>query len=147
MGFPFSSKGVNLDGPPPAPAKVYTLEIVEATDTDKDGNPLVTKKNSDPMVKCKIKIHDEENNWTPFFHWVVFIPKGKPGEGMAINFLKHIGEPWEDDFIVEPENWVGKKFRAMVKVEKDDQGTLRNGIRYLVDESTEATKEDSEVPF
>jgi hypothetical protein len=139
MGFPYDSTGVNTDGPQPAPADVYNLRIVDATDRDKDELPLNSKKGF-PMVKCKLEIADGSFAGRSFFHWVTFLPKDANGAGISVNFLKHIGEPWEGQFDVKPENWVGKIVRAMVKCEADNQGRKRNAIQWL------AEKEE-EVPF
>jgi len=142
MSFNYSSKGVQMDnGFSPAPAGVYNCIIRSITEK--------TTKNGDPMVSAKCEI-DQTGEWlgTVFFHNVTFIgndEQGKPrkGAGMALNFLKHIGEPWEGDFEVSPDNWVRKTFRAMLKVEKDLKGTPRNQIAYLIDPSVVS----DEVPF
>lgn len=109
------------------------------TDRDKDELPLNSKKGF-PMVKCKLEIADGSFAGRSFFHWVTFLPKDANGAGISVNFLKHIGEPWEGQFDVKPENWVGKIVRAMVKCEADNQGRKRNAIQWL------AEKEE-EVPF
>ena len=134
-----------MEGPQPVPAAVYLLRILEATDKNKDGLPLTSKKGN-PMVKCKLEIADGEYAGRVIFHWVTFIEPGNPGDGMAIHFLKHIGEEWEGDFIVEPENWIDKTFRAFVKVEKDNEGKPRNSVGWLADEK-EKDKVSDEVPF
>jgi hypothetical protein len=150
VGFPYDSTGVNTDGPQPAPADVYWLEIVDATDQDKEGLPLSSKKTGAPMVKCKLKIAEGQYAGRSFFHWVTFLPKDAEGAGIAVNFLKHINEPWQGQFEVDPDNWIGKKLRAKVKCEEDNQGRKRNSIQWLVDETTAAVPgatQTDEVPF
>lgn len=143
MTFPFRNNGVDTDGPPPVPADVYDLKITEATDLNKEGLPLISKKNGDPMVKCRIEITNGDHAGRGFWHWVTFIPAGRPGDGMAIKFLKSIGQPWEGEFEVKPEDWAGATFKAMVKVERDNQGKNRNALGWIADNDTVA----DEVPF
>ncbi len=144
--FPYDGTGVQT-GYTPAPAEPYWLEVVDATDKDKDGLPLSTKKEDLPMVKCKLKVAEGQYAGKSFLHWVTFLPKERDGAGMALNFLKHIGEPYEGQFVVTPENWIGKKVRAKLKIEEGFDGVKRNAIQYLVDETTVAKPNDDEVPF
>jgi len=48
------------------------------------------------------------------WHWVTFLPKDHKGAGIAIHFLKCIGQPYEDKFIVEAGAWKGKYFMGEV---------------------------------
>jgi hypothetical protein len=81
------------------------------------------------------------------FHNVTFIAAGKPGAGIAVHFLKSIGEPWEEreKLDIDPQRWVGKMLWADVDV---DEYTDKNGkprkknILITIDPMT-----DEDVPF
>ncbi|HEX9504244.1 MAG TPA: hypothetical protein VF974_08090 [Patescibacteria group bacterium] len=142
MGFHYNAKGINLDTAPitPIPEGHYTLIINEASDI-KDGSQRITK-NGDPYVNVKCSVDKGEYIGKIIYHNVTFLHPDKNGSGIAIKFLKTIGEPWENEFDVEPSNWIGKTFKAKVIVGKDNKGRSRNEISYLIDE----LKED-EIPF
>lgn len=91
------------------PDGTYDLQITNTAQK-------VSKKN-DPMVniECEV-INNEEFNGKKIFYNVTFIAKGKPGDGMSTHFLKTIGQPWEGTITVDPENWVGERFRAKIGV-------------------------------
>ena len=137
MPFKYSSKDINVDGGFTAPAGNYSLVF-------KNVKEKMTK-NGDPMVSVFCEIDDNSYLGVPVWHNVTFLgpdEEGKPrrGAGMAIKFLKTIGEPWEGDFEVSPENCNGKKFQARLNVGKSFSGLNVNTIAYLHDgeESGEA---------
>lgn len=145
----YSSKGVDVGGNVIAPPAVYTLKVKKVFDTDKAGQPKVTK-NGDPMVSVLCEIDDVGPYLgSTIFHNVTFMGRNadgsaRKGAGMAIAFLKAIGEPWEGDFEYDTDNWIGRSFRAKLKVSKDMNGLDRNEIGYVV---TEDKPEDDSVPF
>lgn len=144
----YSSKGTDVGGNLVAPAGLYTLKIKKVYDTDKEGNPKVSGK-GDPMVSVLCEINEGEFLGSTLWHNVTFMGKdetGKPkkGAGMAVHFLKVIGQPWEDDFEYDSDNWPGKVFRANLKVTTFN-GNVRNEIGYLVD--PEKPESDDTVPF
>lgn len=143
MTFLYDATGISAGGVMVAPEGVYTLKIVDATD-EKEGFPRVSKKGF-PMVYAKCEIaNDGEWLGTPISHWVTFMPKGEKGAGMAVNFLKTIGEPYENQLEVKPQNWIGKQFRAKISVEKDLRGRPQNRIAFLMDD---VKTSDDQVPF
>ena len=96
-----------------------------------------------PMVSVRCEIDDTgEALGVSFFHNVTFIPKGQKGAGMALFFLKAIGEPVEGNLEVDPQRWIGKRFKAKVNV-GEYKGKRRNEIAYLIvnEESTD------DIPF
>lgn len=140
MSFPYKNKGIDPDSSQlVAPEGVYTLQIKTATDTSKEGHLLKTK-NGDPYVKVKCEINNGEFKGTPVWHNITFLPAEKKGAGMAIKWLKTIGEPWEGEFDVMPDNWVGHIFKAKLIVDTYE-GKSRNEISYLVNDALD------EVPF
>jgi hypothetical protein len=133
-----------------APAGDYYLKVKRVFDTDKEGNQKFTR-NGDPMVSVLCEI-DDAGEWlgTTLWHNVIFMNReadgtAKKGAGMALHFLKSIGEPWEGDFEYDTARWPGKRFKAKLKLTKDQFGQPKNEIHYLIDEETAAT--DEEVPF
>jgi len=110
------------------PAGNYDLQI---TDTEERKT-----KNLDPMVNvtCEI-INNPEFNGKTVFHNVSFIPKDKPGAGIASHFLKCIGQPWEGAIEVNPENWMGAKFKAKIGereyVKRDGTKVKANDIKTI----------------
>ena len=138
----------NEGGFTPAPEGEYNLSIVDIHDT-KEGVQRKTKNGDDYVsVECEI---DDPGNWLgkKVFYGVTIMepnPDGtsRKGAGMAIHFLKSIGEPWEGKIEINTDNWVGKRFRAKLKVTKDNQGKARNEVAYIIDEMA-APADD--VPF
>jgi hypothetical protein len=69
--------------------------------------------------------------------------KHSKGAGMAIQFLKFIGEPWEGKFDIDTDRWINKRFKAKVRIGKDMQGRPKNEIAWLIDPNAS----EEEVPF
>lgn len=98
------------------PKQWFTFEIVPFT--TKDGSktyPLegYTKKNNYPKVDVLVEVVDEgEFKGERVFHTVTFMPKGTEGAGMAIHWLKTIGEPHEGKIRPNPQNWAYKRFQG-----------------------------------
>lgn len=146
----YSSEGVDMQGNVIAPPGTYLLKVKKVFDTDKEGNPKITK-NGDPMVSVLCEVDDVGPYLgATLFHNVTFMarnPDGsaKRGSGMAVKFLKSIGEPWEGDFEWDSDRWIDRSFKAKLKVTKDQNGLPRNEIAELVDE--EKPESDDAVPF
>lgn len=138
MSFNYDATGIEITGNfTPAPPGKYNLVIKECKEK--------VTKNGDPMVSALCEIDDAGWLGTRVWHNVSFLGKdetGKPrkGAGMAVHFLKVIGESWEGNFEVNCESWVGKRFRAQLKVENDLKGKPRNEIAYII-------SPEEEVPF
>ncbi len=111
------------------PAGEYELQITDF----KEGKT----KNQDPIVnvKCEV-INNPEWNGTNIFHNVSFLPKDKPGAGMASHFLKTINQPHEGAIEVDPSEWVGEKFKAKVGereyTKKDGTQAKTNEIKQVI---------------
>lgn len=137
MSFSYNAEGVEMGGKfSPAPAGIYSLVIEEAKEK--------TTKKGDRMVSAKCSIDDAgEYLGRTVWHNVTFLPKERKGAGMALEFLKAIGEPYEGLFDVDADNWKGKTFKAKVGIEKDLKGIDRNTISFLLKQG----EDDSEVPF
>lgn len=137
MPFPYNAKGVKPSSRPDyqvAPEGDYTLVIKTASD-EKDKLPRITK-NGDPYVSVKCEIEDGEYKGTAVWHNVTFLDPQMKGAGMAIHWLKTIGEPWEGEFEVMPDQWVGRTFKAHLSVGMNNKGQAKNEISYLIDDDT-----------
>ncbi len=139
----YNSTGVDLDGGKYtiAPEGIYDLIIKKVTDT-KDGQPWKTK-NGDDYVSVECEVDSGDYMGAKVWHGVTFMDPSKKGAGMAVQFLKAIGEPWEGDFEIDTNNWEGRTFTAKLIVGKTNQGKDRNEIAYLIT----GEKVDDEVPF
>lgn len=107
--FPYNSQGVkpsNISGP--VPEGEYVLSIVSVEEAQ--------SKRGYPMVKCVCRVEEGEHVGAQIYHYVTFLPSGAPGAGIAIHFLKCLGEPWEEmeSLNVDPDHWIGKKLKAFV---------------------------------
>ena len=143
MAFKASSTGVQMDDDFTIPEGEYTLEIVKA----KEG---LSKDGLHPQVIVDFKVADGDRKGFPInFHYVTFKKAGDKGAGMAIKFVKTIGEPWEGDFEVDSDNWIGKKLIAWLEP-KEYQGKKNMKISWVKPVETESqvpAEEIDQVPF
>lgn len=142
--FNYNGTGVEMGaGYQTAPEGEYTLSIkntVEKTTKIKEDG-----SGGYPMVSAMCEIDDPGDSFgIVVFHNVTFMPPDKKGASMALHFLKAIGEPFEGQINVEPQNWKAKKFRAKIKLSKDLQGRPRNEIAYVIIPESESS---DEIPF
>ena len=145
MSFPYSSEGIEANqGYEALLPGEYVLKIENAEER--------ITKNGDPMVVVDYVVAGGPQTGRKIrFHNVVFLGKdetgkAKKGSGMAIHYLKTIGEPFEGEFIVDPPVWLGKKLLAVLGQEKGTDGIVRNNVRFVKSIMGQQQKED-EVPF
>lgn len=155
MSFDFDGTGIDMDNQQFVnklmPKGNYDYEIVEFTSKAGDAYPKVgTTKNGDPKVDFLAEvITPGDYAGMRVFHSVSFLPAKKPdgtptpGAGMAVHFLKTIGQPFEGKFKVEPTAWVGARFKGYT-IEDEYQGKRSNKIKGI--EPIAATV-DSGLPF
>ena len=148
MPFAYSTKGIeDLDSSlsggsfEPLPDGIYEFQI---TDTNEK-----TMKNGDPMVNatCEV-VGDPKYNGRNVWHNITFPHADEAGKkpkwaGMGIHFLKTIGCDWENDFIVTPDEWVGKRFKAKTKT-TEYNGKKKNELAYILGKDETVSEE---VPF
>lgn len=143
--FGYDTKGVTPSSFGPIPEGPYHLRIVEVEET--------WTKNQDPMVNITYEV-DDKGDFKGRKVWdrVVFLAPERQGAGMALHFLKTIGEPFEGKLEVEPERWIGKIVHALVAIDKiynpDKPKNVIRGVsfddKYVPSPSK---KTDDEVPF
>jgi hypothetical protein len=130
----------------------YNFEIVEFIAKDGRVYPLEGKTKDGKFAKvdvlCEVTTEGEFKG-ERLFHSVTFKPIKQedgtptPGAGMAIHFLKTIGQPWENKFSIDPTQWVGAEFKGYV-IQDEYLGKKGNKIKQV--EPITATKDDS-LPF
>jgi len=112
------------------PKRWFNFEILNFTSKDGVDYPKegYTKEKKYPKVDFLAEVvDDEEFNGERIFHSVTFMPKGKDGAGMAIHFLKTIGQPYEGQIKPDCFNWVGKRFTGYV-IEDEYNGKKKNKL-------------------
>jgi hypothetical protein len=130
--FDFDGTGIDPDSKGTnrlLPKRWHSLEIVEFQSRAGETYPLEGfTKNKDPMVNilCEV-VDDPEFEGERVFHTVTFLPKDKPGSGMAIHWLKTIGQPWEGKFSVDSKAWVGERFMGYI-INEEYNGKMKNKI-------------------
>lgn len=151
--FPYNSTGIDPEAKnfTPAPEGEYWLVVKEASDI-KDMGPRITR-NGDPYVMVTCEVDEGPYLGKMVWHNVTFMKAGAPGAGMAVKFLKTIGEPWDGEIDINPAIWIGRRFRAKLKIGKDNQGRPKNEIAYLLEPEISSpvaqpnSMSDDEVPF
>ena len=139
-------------GPDAFPAGVYHLEIIEAVEDviktgDNAGRPKVTvafRVVGGPHAGRHVK-----------FYTVCFLPKESKGAGMALQFLKTIGEPYKGRFSYDEDRWIGKIVKAYVAVEEDRQHRRWNRVGQVMAPDVEFVKtlaagssnDEEQIPF
>jgi hypothetical protein len=137
------------------PKQWFTFEIIEYTTEDGSKTyPMegYTKEKHYPKVDFLAEVVDEgDYEGQRIFHTVTFMPKDKDGAGMAIHFLKTIGQPFEGKITPDPLAWVGERFQGYAIVD-EYQGKKKNklgeikAVEFQSPEVAQAAKEDT-VPF
>ena len=145
MGGNYNGDGVKVDSFIEIPDGEYVLRITNAVQG-------VTAKGDDKVTVDYEIAEGPLKLETIKFHKVVFFKdRASKGAGMALKFLKSIGEPWEGQFSWNEKNWIGKKLKARVEQRPATQGK-HMGKNFpniaWVDGIDGANKEDdTQVPF
>ncbi len=150
--FPYDSTGVKPSaGFGVVPPGEYHMIITDYTEKlNKHGLPTY-------RIECQI---DEIGKEGRVWHNINILPRDNKGAGIALHFLKSIGEKWEGQVEIEADNWVGKRFYGFVTISKNNQDRDQNEITKLfppkdgnvVDMKTKARWDNrfanpGEVPF
>ena len=112
MGKHYNSEGIEMDSDFTIPDGEYVLEVTNT----KEGE----SKNGDYQVVVDFKVCEGERKGfqVRYYYVTFFADKKAKGAGMAINFLKSIGEPWEGDFTIEPDNWKTKRVNSWLEAQE-----------------------------
>ena len=112
----YNSDGIKVDNFFNGPDGEYILKIVNVD--------AGTTAKGDPKVTVDYEIAEGPMMGIPInFHTITFFrDKENRGSGIAIKFLKSIGQPHEGEFEWNELNWIGKRLRAMVVMEVQSFG-------------------------
>lgn len=139
MAHTYNGTGVKVDGDFTIPDAEYNLVITHAVEGK--------SKNGDYMVTVHYKVLDGEHKGFPVkYHRVTFLPPQHKGAGIALHYLKTIGQPWEGEFTIEPSNWVENTLTAYLAA-KEFNGKRNMDVKWVKPLSSEAKPVDEEVPF
>lgn len=122
----------------PLPDGTYTLKIAKAEETKSKKGNLMAK------LECEV-INNLEYNTRKVFHNVTFLPASEKAAGMAIHFLKTIGQPWEGEIDIDIPAWVGAQFVA--KLGQDSYLSEKSGKTVLKNEIKAVEKDPEAIPF
>lgn len=143
--YEYDSTGVKMD----APGGKFTLPDGDHTFRIVEAKPGKSKKGYF-MVECICEVINElDLIGRRLKHWVTFLPPESKGAGMAIHFLKVIGQPWEGKFKITSADWIGCTFVGKTKTEpytnkegKTFQQSKIDSVDYLP-----GAKAADEIPF
>ena len=94
----------------PVPVGTYALKIVSVKEQN--------SSNGDPQVNAELEITSPiKYLGKKVFHRVTFIEPGQPGAGFSKHWLHVIGQPYEGEVVVNPNNWVGARLEADLIIE------------------------------
>lgn len=107
----YDGTGVDASGGYPIIEKEgwYPFRIVTATLGE-------SKKSGAPQVTVDAVCLDPRWKDYPVRQWVTFLPKEQKGAGMALHFLKCIGQPYEGVIDVNPMAWERQTFMGKVVI-------------------------------
>lgn len=141
MTFNYDTSGVKETGDfSPIPKGTYMVRIGK--------KELKKTAKGYPMVSVTLTVEDGEHAGRKLWNNVVFPPKDQPGAGMAKHWLHAIGQPFEGEVTVDPEEWAG-----LVKVDVEVgeyNGKPKNEIKniHIPDENANgSTAEGEDVGF
>ncbi len=119
MGYAYDATNVDASGGFPIIEKPgwYPFRVITATEGK--------SKNGAYQVTVDAACLDPKWKDYGVRHWVTFLPEDNKGAGMAIHWLKCIGEPYEGKIDIEPMEWERKTFMGKVEI-SEYQGKKNN---------------------
>ena len=123
MPFNYDATETPEDNFSPLPEGRYRLRIIKTEERK--------TRNGDTYVNVTL----EAENGRKLFHNVTFIPYGKAGYGMAIHWLKCIGEPYEGVIDIDPSKWNGILYADVIIEEY--QGKKKNALTPVLPEDAQ----------
>lgn len=153
----YNGAGVEMNsGGEPFPEGDYHLRVVKAEAGTIQGG----QNAGSPKVTVDFKVVGGQYAGREIrYHNVSFLPKGAKGAGMALSFLKCIGEPYstEGAFDWDESRWIGRVCKAYVIIEPDQKGNKWNKVKWVNEpdqewkdanaKATAGVTKDEEIPF
>lgn len=143
--FGYNADGIKPSGGirSPVPDGDYLLRIVDTEEKKSKGG------NDQVVVTFQVHKGEYEGRTIPF-HYVTFLDPTNEGAGIALHFLKCIGQPFEGDFTVNHLKWRGKILNAQVGSEEYN-GYINNRVKNVdavtAGESRDGEGKIEEAPF
>jgi len=134
----YDATGVSLDRPQRKLLEEgwYTFRIRDVKESKSKRGDFMAK------VTCEV-VENLLYTGTWVFHNVTFVPPTEKGAGMAVHFLKTIGEPWEGKIDIQIQHWLGAKFQGKVTI-TEYEGKKRNEITEV---KVVGEKSEEDIPF
>ena len=105
-------KGVDESGFELLPTGNYSVEIAKV----QEGK---TKDGKKDLIKIRYRvILPADHKGRLIFDQITLLQGDEPGAGITKHFLHVIDEPYDGDFEIIPENWIGKKLNVGVVVDE-----------------------------
>lgn len=142
MPFSYNAGNMTPSGFVEIPDGEYILKIVSAQPgTTQNGDDKVT-------VDYEIAAGSFKGEQISYHNITFFKDTNSKGAGIALNFLKCIGEPYEGQFEVDEKNWLGRRVKAMVtqEVQQFGKSAGKKFPRIKWVNQTDQVKEE-EIPF
>jgi len=133
--------GVSEGGFPVLPINEYLVEIADKQDK-------TTRDNKDPIVSVKLVVVNGEFAGRWIWDNVVIPNPDSPAIkilGRSKHFLHCIGEPYENEIEWDSDRWIGRRCRIIVSHEPENK--WHKGIKPIVEEYLERSKDDEDNPF
>lgn len=141
MGYSYDATNVKPDMGYPIidTSGWYPFRVIVAT-------PGTSKKSGAYQVTVDAACLDPRWKDYTVRHWVTFLKEGAKGAGMAIHWLKCIGEPYEGKLDVEPLSWERKTFMGKVSINeyKADDGSIKRNNKF---DEISPIRDTEDIPF
>lgn len=103
----------------PLPEGTYPVQIERIEETRTKGGK--------PMIKVRYVVTSGQHKGRKLFDQVTLFEANEKGAGITKHFLHIIGEPYEGEFEVDPDNWPGRDLQVTVTVDtKFDSNQIKS---------------------
>lgn len=151
MRMEFDAEGLATSNYKLLPDGWLPFKIVEVEDRES------SKGYPQAVAKCKC-VDPRYPDYGEIWNFVTIIPKDQKGAGIAVHWLKCIGQPYEGKFVLDTEKWLGKKFMGNVCTEVykgkpnnkfKEISPYRDLETSMIEQppASEIDKADAEIPF
>lgn len=143
--FKYNGEGVNPSGGRAIPPGDYILKIVDTEEGKSKVKDDGTGGDYQVVVNFQVAEGDYKGRNIKF-HRVTFLPRTHKAAGMAVHFLKVIGQPCEGEYEVNHIKWRGALLKAKV-IEDEFNGYVNNKVAWVDEVESKKADELESVPF